>query len=82
MFWFDKIRMYQGYSTFNPDHERFSGDIIRSSSFQRLKASKRAEINVWEQARLSTAAQGRLKNRRHDMEETENIAKAIFVSEV
>lgn len=77
VFWFDKIRMYQGYAQFNPTHERVAGSIVNSSSFIRLKASKEAEIKAWEKTRASTNADSRLINRRYTSTETAATTAAI-----
>jgi hypothetical protein len=64
VFWFDKIRMYQGYQEFKPNNERNRGMILRSPAFVRFKASKEAEIKAWESKRVSVNQDSRLYNRR------------------
>ena len=80
VFWFDKLRVYQGWAGGRLSHERAPGDIIKTTLFQRFIEGYGAQLEAWRSKTIKTGAESRAKTRRLTEKEEEQVTKARRVT--
>lgn len=76
VFWFDKLRVYQGWAAWDMNHERKSGEVAETVAFKQLRAQWKSKAMEIQRSAPTTAASARAVKNRLKPEEEKRITQA------
>lgn len=78
VYWFDRMRMYQGYDEWDPDHMRTRGSVLKAKSFRMFVDDLKKKIKEWQKTRDFTAANSAMIKKRITPAESKAIKDATL----
>jgi hypothetical protein len=78
VYWFDRMRMYQGYDEWDPDHMRSRGSVLKAKSFRMFVDDLKKQIKEWQKTRDFTAANSAMIKKRITPGESKAIQDAVL----